>query len=214
MVCPRAVPTSTSWPIPASSTRTSLPRPDRWWSRSTSARATTARSRRATGGGWAVPAPRGLYRFRVTDVTETSVVIEVEEDVLLFGARDRESHLLKLGLSGVGCHAVLVARCSTARVCAFGPSWCEIYDRQPTARFQRAPQTRVHGRWVREMVVDEPRKHRVTARLRQIRSSRLASMTVTFVAPASSTPCSRRSSESPSSEAYTRPAAPWSGRSC
>ena len=31
------------------------------------------------------PAPRGLYRFRVTDVTETSVVIgEVEEDVLLF----------------------------------------------------------------------------------------------------------------------------------
>lgn len=31
------------------------------------------------------PAPRGLYRFRVTGVTETSVVIgEVEEDVLLF----------------------------------------------------------------------------------------------------------------------------------
>ena len=31
------------------------------------------------------PAPRGLYRFRVTDVTDTSVVIgEVEEDVLLF----------------------------------------------------------------------------------------------------------------------------------
>ncbi len=31
------------------------------------------------------PAPRGLYRFRVTDVTATSVVIgEVEEDVLLF----------------------------------------------------------------------------------------------------------------------------------
>ena len=31
------------------------------------------------------PAPRGLYRFRVTEVTETSVVIgEVEEDVLLF----------------------------------------------------------------------------------------------------------------------------------
>ena len=33
----------------------------------------------------AVRPPRGLYRFRVTDVTETSVVIgEVEEDVLLF----------------------------------------------------------------------------------------------------------------------------------
>ena len=31
------------------------------------------------------PVPRGLYRFRVTDVTDTSVVIgEVEEDVLLF----------------------------------------------------------------------------------------------------------------------------------
>jgi Rieske Fe-S protein len=31
------------------------------------------------------PAPRGLYRFRVTDVTESSVIIgEVEEDVLLF----------------------------------------------------------------------------------------------------------------------------------
>ena len=30
-------------------------------------------------------APRGLYRFRVIDVTETAVVIgEVEEDVLLF----------------------------------------------------------------------------------------------------------------------------------
>ena len=31
------------------------------------------------------PAPRGLYRFRVTDVTDSAVVIgEVEEDVLLF----------------------------------------------------------------------------------------------------------------------------------
>ena len=31
------------------------------------------------------PAPRGLYRFRVTDVMETSVVFgEVDEDVLLF----------------------------------------------------------------------------------------------------------------------------------
>ncbi len=31
------------------------------------------------------PAPRGLYRFRVTRVTETAVEIgEVEEDVLLF----------------------------------------------------------------------------------------------------------------------------------
>lgn len=30
-------------------------------------------------------APRGLYRFRVTDVTDMTVVIgEVEEDVLLF----------------------------------------------------------------------------------------------------------------------------------
>ena len=39
-------------------------------------------SKRRTAGR---PAPRGLYRFRVTGVTETSVVIgEVEEDVLLF----------------------------------------------------------------------------------------------------------------------------------
>jgi Rieske Fe-S protein len=31
------------------------------------------------------PAPRGLYRFRVTDVTDSAVVIgEVEEDVLIF----------------------------------------------------------------------------------------------------------------------------------
>jgi len=31
------------------------------------------------------PAPRGLYRFRVTDVTDAAVVVgEVEEDVLLF----------------------------------------------------------------------------------------------------------------------------------
>ena len=33
------------------------------------------------------PAPRGLYRFRVTAVTDTAVEIgEVEEDVLLFFA--------------------------------------------------------------------------------------------------------------------------------
>ena len=31
------------------------------------------------------PAPRGLYRFRVTDVTATAIEIaEVEEDVLIF----------------------------------------------------------------------------------------------------------------------------------
>ena len=41
----------------------------------------------ADGGllGGPAPARRGLYRFRVTDVTDTTVVIgEVEEDVLLF----------------------------------------------------------------------------------------------------------------------------------
>ena len=40
----------------------------------------------ADGGRLAGPAPRGLYRFRVTRVTETAVEIgEVEEDLLVFG---------------------------------------------------------------------------------------------------------------------------------
>ena len=39
----------------------------------------------ADGRRFGGPAPPGLYRFRVTDGMETSVVIgEVEEDVLLF----------------------------------------------------------------------------------------------------------------------------------
>jgi hypothetical protein len=38
-----------------------------------------------TGERLAGPAPRGLYRFRVTNVTGAAIEIgEVEEDVLLF----------------------------------------------------------------------------------------------------------------------------------
>ena len=38
-----------------------------------------------TGERLAGPAPRGLYRFRVTSVTDAAIEIgEVEEDVLLF----------------------------------------------------------------------------------------------------------------------------------
>ena len=48
------------------------------------------------------PAPRGLYRFRVTGVTATAVEIaEVEEDVLIFAYRDAERSLERVALRAI-----------------------------------------------------------------------------------------------------------------